>query len=170
MGKKALLLGAGGPLGALEAGALMALHDNGVEFDVISGACIGSILALTYVSPAGNRTGREALELWINSASVSDYIYKVFPANFKIFQKDGSIFNDIWDKIYPNFFYNPFLSETGFEGSNPTNWNLFEVNKDKIQQVKNGAGPQVNLATILTVRLTGPIIIPDSLIKIVAFL
>ena len=48
MKKTALLLGAGGPLGGLEAGALIALDEKGVKFDIISGACIGSVLALTY--------------------------------------------------------------------------------------------------------------------------
>ncbi len=48
MKKTALLLGAGGPLGGLEAGALIALDEKGIKFDIISGACIGSVLALTY--------------------------------------------------------------------------------------------------------------------------
>lgn len=111
MGKKALLLGAGGPLGALEAGALMAFDDNNVKFDIISGACIGSIIALAYVSPAGNRTGKEGLKLWLEATPVADEIYKAFPINYKVFQKDGSIFNKYWDAIYPYLFSNPFLTE-----------------------------------------------------------
>jgi predicted acylesterase/phospholipase RssA len=75
MKKKALLLGAGGPLGGLEAGALIALDEMGVKFDIISGACIGSVLTLTYTSPANGMTGREALEMWCNASGLSDLIY-----------------------------------------------------------------------------------------------
>jgi len=97
-GKKALLLGAGGPLGGLEAGALIALDEMGVKFDVISGACIGSVLTLAYTSPAKGRTRRESLEYWCSETGVSDEIYKFFPTDFKVFQKQGGLLNPMTDK------------------------------------------------------------------------
>ncbi|MBU1168416.1 MAG: patatin-like phospholipase family protein [Proteobacteria bacterium] len=100
MKKKALLLGAGGPLGGLEAGALIALDEMGVHFDIISGACIGSVLTLAYTSPAKGMTGREALEMWCNASGLSDIIYHSFcQSNFKVFQKNAgplNIFTDTW--------------------------------------------------------------------------
>lgn len=112
MGKKALLLGAGGPLGGLEAGALIALDEMGVEFDIISGACIGSVLTLTYTSPARGMTGREALEMWCNASGLSDLIYhSACPSNYKVFQKNGRFmnsFSDAWLKAMTAA--NPFFS------------------------------------------------------------
>jgi len=96
--KKALLLGAGGPLGALEAGALIALDEKGVKFDVISGACIGSIIALAYASP-NNMSGREALNKWIENTPISDFIYGFLPVDYKIFLKDLGIFNPFVDNF-----------------------------------------------------------------------
>lgn len=111
MGKKALLLGAGGPLGGLEAGALIALDEMGVEFDVVAGACIGSILSLTYSSPAKGFTRREALENWVKYSGVSDAIYDVLPVDYKVFQKDAGALSKLWDK-WAEFMLtnNPFIS------------------------------------------------------------
>lgn len=115
MKKKALLLGAGGPLGGLEAGALIALDELGVKFDVISGACIGSVLTLTYTSPANGMTGREALEMWCNASGLSDSIYYTLcESNYKVFQKNAGPLNpmvDAWlaamTRINPYFSINP---------------------------------------------------------------
>ncbi len=97
-GKKALILGAGGPLGGLEAGALIALEEKGVKFDVVSGACIGSILALAYASPVKGLSRIDALEAWCSATGVSDAIYDLLPVNFKVFLKDSGPFNAVWDK------------------------------------------------------------------------
>lgn len=97
-GKKALLLGAGGPLGALEAGALIALDELGVEFDVISGACIGSVQTLCYASPAGGRSGRQALEDWVSATGLSDSLYQLMPMNYKVFQREAGPYSALWDR------------------------------------------------------------------------
>lgn len=110
-GKKALLMGAGGPLGGLEAGALIALDEKGVKFDVISGACIGSILTLAYASPAGGRTPREALEFWVSETGVSDALYKLLPIDFKVFQKQAGALNPLMDQWLRGMLaMNPFYS------------------------------------------------------------
>lgn len=120
MKKTALLLGAGGPLGGLEAGALIALDEKGVKFDIISGACIGSVLALTYSSPANGMSGREALEMWCNTTGLSDEIYYNFcPANYKVFQKNSGMFNSFADSFLDLMTtFNPLYSknpENSFE-------------------------------------------------------
>lgn len=111
---KALLLGAGGPLGALEAGALIALDEKGVKFDAIAGACIGSVQTLTYVSPAHGMSGREALELWVNTTGLSDMLYDALGANYKVFQRNAGPLSDFWDtwarmmtSVNPFFTVNP---------------------------------------------------------------
>lgn len=110
-GKKALLMGAGGPLGGLEAGALIALDEKGVKFDVISGACIGSILTLAYASPAGGRTPREALEFWVSETGVSDALYRLLPIDFKVFQKQAGALNPLMDQWLRGMLaMNPFYS------------------------------------------------------------
>ena len=112
MKKKALLLGAGGPLGGLEAGALIALDEKGVEFDIISGACVGSVLALTYTSPANGMGGREALEMWCNASGLSDLIYHtICQSNYKVFQKNAGLMNpvnDAWIEMMTRS--NPFFT------------------------------------------------------------
>jgi predicted acylesterase/phospholipase RssA len=110
--KKALLLGAGGPLGGLEAGALIALDEMGVSFDIISGACIGSVLTLTYSSPANGMSGREALELWCNASGLSDLIYpSLCPANFRVFQKNAGFMNSLSDSFLETMTaMNPFFT------------------------------------------------------------
>lgn len=112
-GKKALLLGAGGPLGGLEAGALIALDEKGVKFDVISGACIGSILTLAYASPAMGRSRRESLEFWVGETGVSDVLYKNLPFDFKVFQKQAGALNPMADEWLKKMLsMNPFYSYT----------------------------------------------------------
>ncbi|MCP3926372.1 MAG: hypothetical protein GY714_27740 [Desulfobacterales bacterium] len=112
MKKKALILGAGGPLGGLEAGALLALDEKGVKFDIISGACIGSIIGLAYSSPANGMTGPEAVEKWCNASGLSDQIYYNFcESNYKVFQKNAGPLNEISDNFLKNMTEaNPFYT------------------------------------------------------------
>jgi predicted acylesterase/phospholipase RssA len=85
----ALLLGGGAPTLTLEAGALAALHDNGVRFDVISTAGAGMLVGLLFVAPKG-ATPRQALEN-TREMGVHDTLYDLFPVNFKVFHKPGSL-------------------------------------------------------------------------------
>jgi predicted patatin/cPLA2 family phospholipase len=85
----ALLLGGGAPTLTLEAGALAALHDNEVRFDVVSTAGAGMLVGLLFVAPKGT-TARQALEN-TREMGVHDSIYDLFPVNFKVFHKPGSL-------------------------------------------------------------------------------
>jgi predicted acylesterase/phospholipase RssA len=85
----ALLLGGGAPTLTLEAGALAALHDNEVRFDVVSTAGAGMLVGLLFVAPKGT-TARQALEN-TREMGVHDSIYDLFPVNFKVFHKPGGL-------------------------------------------------------------------------------
>ncbi len=84
-----LLLGGGAPTLTLESGALAALADNKVHFDVISTAGAGMLIGLLYAAPRG-KSPREALEA-TKEMGVHDSIYDHFPVNFKVFHKPGTM-------------------------------------------------------------------------------
>lgn len=87
----ALVLGGGAPNLTLLSGALAALDERGVTFDVISTSGAGMLIGLLYAAPKnGNR--QEALRATQNMG-VSDAINKAIPADFKVFQKAGPIAN-----------------------------------------------------------------------------
>jgi predicted acylesterase/phospholipase RssA len=85
----ALLLGGGAPTLTLEAGALAALHDNEVRFDIVSTAGAGMLVGLLFVAPKGT-SPRQALES-TKEMGVHDSIYDLFPVNFKVFHKPGDL-------------------------------------------------------------------------------
>jgi NTE family protein len=83
----ALVLGGGAPNLTLMAGAVAALDDAGVEFDVVSTSGAGMLIGLLYAAPKG-RDRTAALENTVNMG-VHDAIYRLFPVNFKVFHKPG---------------------------------------------------------------------------------
>ena len=95
--KNALVLGGGAPNLTLMSGALLALHQAGVEFEVIYMAGGGGVVGCVYMAPKA-LTPAQALEDTINLA-VSDPIYEMFPINYKVFNKGGpsaTAFRDYW--------------------------------------------------------------------------
>jgi len=93
----ALFLGGGAPNFTLMSGALLALHQKGIRFDIISMAGAGAVVGLMYVSPKG-LTAEQALENTVNFG-ISDQIYAMFPVNYKTFTKWGRSadeFNAYW--------------------------------------------------------------------------
>ena len=100
MGRKVLVLGGGAPNLTLMSGALLAFHDRGLKFDVISMAGAGAVVGLVYLAPK-NLTPEEALLNTMNFG-VSDAIYSMFPVNFKMFSKGGAVaqeFRDYWKSL-----------------------------------------------------------------------
>lgn len=87
----ALMLGGGAPTLTLQAGALAALDEKGVEFDMIAAAGAGMVIGLLYAAPKdGDR--QKALQN-TREMGVHDAIYRYFPVNFKIFHKPGTFAN-----------------------------------------------------------------------------
>ena len=93
LGKKekciALVLGGGAPNLTMMAGAVAALDEEGVQFDLISTSGAGMLIGLLYAAPKG-MTRQEALRNSINMG-VHDAIYNVFPVNYKVFHKPGPL-------------------------------------------------------------------------------
>jgi NTE family protein len=105
MRKKALVLGGGAPNMTLMSGALYALDEKGVKFDVISTSGAGMFIGLLYVAPKGI-SSQQALKNVVD-VSVSDWIYQLFPVNYKVFKKPG-IGAEAYRNIIKN---NPWLKE-----------------------------------------------------------
>jgi len=82
-----LVIGGGAPNLPLMSGALLALDEAGIEFDVISTTGAGMLIGLMYAAPK-HGTREETLKA-TREMGVHDAIYKVFPVNFKIFHKSG---------------------------------------------------------------------------------
>jgi NTE family protein len=113
--RTALVLGGGAPNMALMAGALAALHERGVVFDVVSCSGAGSLAGLLWLAPKG-QIPAEALRS-VMTMSVADQIYQQLPVNYKVFQKPGA-WADLWRRAMAA---NPFfaLNPKQYEGSTP---------------------------------------------------
>ena len=85
----ALVLGGGAPNLTLMSGALLALDEAGVTFDVVSTTGAGMLVGLLYAAPK-NGDRRSALAA-TRKMGVSDVIYNTFPVNYKVFHKPGSM-------------------------------------------------------------------------------
>jgi NTE family protein len=78
-------LSGGAPVLTFMAGALVALDERNVKFDVVSASGAGMLVGLLYAAPAGGPGKRqEALKNTVDMG-VSDQIYDRFPVNFKVF-------------------------------------------------------------------------------------
>lgn len=98
-GKIALVLGGGAPTLTLMAGALLALDEQGVEFDVVSTSGAGMLVGLLYAAPKGGDR-RAALQKTIH-LGVHDEIYKHFPINYKVFYKPGPLAEMYYRAVMP---------------------------------------------------------------------
>jgi len=92
-----LVLGGGAPHLPLMSGALLALEEAGLDFEVISTTGAGMLAGLLYVSPKRTGSGEslgEARRRAFRATStmgVEDLIYRFMPVNFKVFQKPGPV-------------------------------------------------------------------------------
>ena len=85
----ALLLGGGAPTLTLQSGALAALHEQGVKFDIVSTAGAGMLIGLLYAAPKGLSPAQALAQT--KEMGVHDSIYEHFPINFKVFHKPGQL-------------------------------------------------------------------------------
>ncbi|XZG70098.1 patatin-like phospholipase family protein [Chitinibacteraceae bacterium HSL-7] len=87
MGKLALVVGGGAPNMPLMAGAMVAMLQRGVQFDLISTSGAGALVGLLAAAP---RCGDPIAALaGMVDMGVADAVYRAFPVNFKVFQKPG---------------------------------------------------------------------------------
>ena len=98
-GRLALVLGGGAPTLTLMSGALVALDEEGVAFDVIATSGAGMLVGLLYAAPKG--TDRQtALRETVN-LGVHDAIYQRFPINYKVFYKPGQLAELYYRMVMP---------------------------------------------------------------------
>lgn len=85
----ALVLSGGAPNGTLMSGALAAMAENGVRFDVVSTSGAGAVVGLLFAAP---RDGDPITALRATRKSgIHDTIYRNFPVNYKVFKKPGPL-------------------------------------------------------------------------------
>jgi NTE family protein len=114
----ALVLGGGAPNWTLMSGALSALIEKEVKFDVISTAGAGTFIGLLYAAPKGAGP-LEALKNTVN-ISISDSIYRFFPVNYKVYQKPGAA-----AQFYRDMINNMLWIDTMTHPAHPTAWQRF---------------------------------------------
>ncbi|MFL0797156.1 MAG: patatin-like phospholipase family protein [Cellvibrionaceae bacterium] len=100
----ALVLSGGAPNATLMTGALLAMEEKGVKFDVVSTSGAGAVAGLFYVAPKDTCT-ESALKNSVNMG-IADAIYKRFPVNYKVFQKPGPMAD--WYRMLTSM--NPFFN------------------------------------------------------------
>lgn len=87
--RSALIISGGAPNATLVAGALVAFHELGLKFDVISTAGAGALLGLMYCAP---KNGDPVSTLaGLKDMGVAAPIYDAFPVNYKVFNKPGAM-------------------------------------------------------------------------------
>ena len=109
--RTALMLGGGAPNFPLMAGALLAFHRAGVQFDLISMTGAGSVLGLIYLSPKG-LTREQALENAVNYG-IADALYAMLPINYKMFQKSGYRADKFREACDNNPYLQRMMQQTG---------------------------------------------------------
>lgn len=87
MARSALIISGGAPNATLVAGALVAFHELGIQFDVVSTAGAGALLGLMYLAP---KNGDPVSTLQgLAEMGIADALYAQLPVNFKVFNKPG---------------------------------------------------------------------------------
>jgi len=109
--RKALLIGGGAPNATLMAGALVAMSERGVDFDVVSTSGAGALLGLLYRAPLGGDP-RKALEATVK-LGISDRIYDWLPVNYKVFSKPGPAADAFRQMLSMNPFARQILAQDG---------------------------------------------------------
>ncbi|SFN01333.1 Patatin-like phospholipase [Formivibrio citricus] len=87
MARTALVISGGAPNSTLVAGALVAFHELGLRFDVVSTAGAGALLGLMYLAPKNGDPVKTLREL--TDIGIADPLYEQFPVNYKVFNKPG---------------------------------------------------------------------------------
>lgn len=115
--KRAIALSGGGPLVGIQVGALKALEEAGIDFDVWSCGCVGSWTGCLYNSLPEQPKKYEKLEAFFRKIFVPDDIYASFPIATGAFIPDylGDL-EKMWHKLgesgtYANLFLPAKIAE-----------------------------------------------------------
>ena len=86
-----MVLSGTAPAMTLMSGAMLAFAERDVEFEVISTTGVGGLIGMLYLAPKGGDRVKALKEL--SNLFVSDWLYRLFPVNFKVFHKFGPFAN-----------------------------------------------------------------------------
>jgi len=92
-----LVLGGGAPHLPLMSGALLALDEAGLEFEVMSTTGAGMLAGLLFASPRRSlpdeslSDARQRAFRATSTMGIEDLIYQFMPVNYKVFQKPGPV-------------------------------------------------------------------------------
>jgi NTE family protein len=105
--KVGMVLSGTAPAMTLMSGAMLAFAKHDVEFEVISTTGVGGLIGMLYLAPKGGDRTKALQEL--SNLFVSDWIYKLFPINFKVFHKFSPFANAFYEfrKALPKFHVEP---------------------------------------------------------------
>ena len=103
-----IVLNGTAPAMTLMSGAMIAFAEQGVQFDTISATGAGGLVGMLYLAPKGGKKPVDALRELPN-LFVSDWLYRLFPVNFKVFQKYGPFAEHFWElrKRLPQIYVAP---------------------------------------------------------------
>lgn len=79
--KRAIALAGGGPAAGLHIGALAALEDAHIEFDVFALSCIGAWVGIVYNTRSPGKRAQKTLEFFDTHCFRGDQSYEWFPIN-----------------------------------------------------------------------------------------
>jgi NTE family protein len=86
---------------------MLAFAERDVEFEVISATGVGGLIGMLYLAPRGGDRKKALREL--SNLFVSDWLYRLFPVNFKVFHKFSPFANAFYEfrKSLPKFHVAP---------------------------------------------------------------
>ncbi len=136
--KRAIALAGGGPAAGLHIGALAALDEAGIKFDVFALSCIGAWVGIVYNTRPGKDRAQETLEFFDKHCFRADASYEWFPIN-RGFATDIQALMQAWARfplsperdwaslVSPLDIYQSSLNSMAFL-SDPRRWTSQEFN------------------------------------------
>ena len=79
--RRAIALAGGGPAAGLHIGALNALEDAGIEFDVYALSCVGAWVGIVYNTRQGENKAQQTFKFFDDNCFRADDSYAWFPIN-----------------------------------------------------------------------------------------
>jgi len=136
--KRAIALAGGGPAAGLHIGALAALEDADIEFDVFALSCIGAWVGIVYNTRSRPDRAKQTLQFFDTHCFRGDRSYEWFPIN-RGFATDGHALWQAWANfpfsperdwsslVLPLDIYKSLLNSTALF-ADPTRWTNQEFN------------------------------------------
>ncbi|MGZ8197659.1 MAG: patatin-like phospholipase family protein [Burkholderiales bacterium] len=136
--RRAITLAGGGPAAGLHIGALTALEEEKIEFDVWSLSCIGAWVGVVYNTREGENKAEKTYDFFHDKIFRDDASYNWFPVN-RAFGPDLGAFarawatflNDRW-QYFPTLVQPSEIMASGIKSavflSNPLLWNEADFN------------------------------------------